>query len=200
MATLDPSSVTGNDAQLWGEVASLSSDDYYLSRYFFEYGIAGDGLDNQTEEQNCSDRFERCPREGDTVDEWVHNLKPGTDYEFRVFGEANDGETDYGDVVKFATDPGPQIDQFDVTSETSGGTIQVTVDWAVSHQADGELDKVRSALTYGGFSLVTEEEESVSGSSASGTHVLEADEDEVDTVNFDVWDVDGTHDGESKPL
>jgi len=200
MSTLAPSSVTGNDAKLFGEVTNLSSDDYYISRFYFEFGIAGNGLANQTREQTCSDRFSRCQREGETIDDWVHNLKPGTDYEVRVFAEANDGETDYGDVVTFTTEPGPAVDQFDVTTQTSGGTIEATVDWTVSHQANGTLDKARTALTYGGFSYVTKQEESVSGGSASGTHVLEANEDDVDAVRVDVWDSDSTNNYERESL
>ena len=200
MKTLDPTSITGNDAQLWGEVENLSSDDDYLSTHYFEYGIAGDRLDKETWERTCSDRFSRCPREGDVVDEWVHNLKPGTDYDVRVFGEANDGETDFGDVVTFTTAPGPEIDQFDVTTEESGDTLTVTVDWAVSHQGNGELDEVRSALLFGGFSLIEAEEEYVSGTSASGTHVLETDDDDADTIKFDGWDTDRTSNWETKEL
>ena len=197
MATLAPTSVTGNDAQFWGEVDNLTSDDYYLSEYYFQYGEAG--LINKTTTRNCSDRFSRCPREGDTVDEWVHNLKPDTEYEYRVFGEANDGENDYGSVVAFTTDPGPAIDQLDVTTTTSSGTIEVTVEWAVSHQASGEPDWVQTQLRSG--TLATEiEEEDVSGSTASGTHILTADEGDVDNVLFNVWDTDDTRNCEEEAL
>jgi|GEM_PF-3087283 len=102
METLPPDFAWDAGARLLGEIDQL--DQSWVDKWYFEYGVAGNGLPNETRSRNCTDRFGRCQREGETVDKYLVGLDSGTDYEVRVVGETADGRSDKGSVVTFTTD------------------------------------------------------------------------------------------------
>ena len=107
------------------------------------------------------------------------------DAEFVVSGDDDGGESD------------PVIDQFDVSTSTSGPWFNVDNDWAVSND-DGNLDTVVTELLNGG-TVVDSESSNVSGSSASGEHELRT-RDDADEVRMTVTDGDGNETSETQSV
>ncbi|MBX0286249.1 hypothetical protein [Haloarcula salinisoli] len=104
VTTLDPGWASESAAYLLGEITTL--DDGHVSRWYFEYGVAGEGLPNETLDRNCTDRFGRCQEEGETLDKYLYSLQAGTSYEVQIVAETGDGRLAKGGVVEFTTDGG----------------------------------------------------------------------------------------------
>jgi len=102
METLPPDFAWDGGARVLGEIAQL--DESWVDEWYFEYGVAGNGLPNESRTRNCTNRFGRCQEEGETVDKYIVGLDSGTDYEVRVVAETADGRSDKGSVVTFTTD------------------------------------------------------------------------------------------------
>ena len=104
VTTLDPGWASETAAYLLGEITAL--DESYVNHWYFEYGVAGEGLPHETLERNCTDRFGRCQREGEELDKYLYNLQAGTTYEVQIVAETGDGRLAKGGVVTFTTDGG----------------------------------------------------------------------------------------------
>ena len=135
VTTLDPGWVSETAAYLLGESTTL--DDGYVAHWYFEYGVAGDGLPNETLERNCTDRFGRCQREGETLDKYLYNLQAGTTYEVQIVAETGDGRIAKGGVVEFTTDGGESGDSTDgSTGDSTDGSTDDSTDPRCKNNAD----------------------------------------------------------------
>ena len=90
----------------------------------------------------------------------------------------------------------PVIDEFDVSTRTTGPWSRADVEWAVS-DPNGSLDTVTTELV-DGDDVLDSETSSVSGSSASGEHELRT-RDNPTTVRLTVTDADGGDETDEKP-
>lgn len=91
----------------------------------------------------------------------------------------------------------PVIEQFDVSTRSSGRWFRVDNDWAVSDD-DGALATVETELLDGG-SVVDTDSSDVSGSSAAGEHEVRTDG-EADEVRMIVSDEHGNETSDTEPL
>jgi hypothetical protein len=125
----------------------------------------------------------------------VSGLAAATDYEFRATVEASDGDTATGPLANFTTDrdggggdDSPAFDAWDWGSSCGYYSCDYGVEWTVSDQ-NGDLAAVESVLVDEDGSIITTDTTSISGSSASGTHVLESswyhDPDVIETTVTD---------------
>ena len=166
--TSDASGVGETTATVNGNLEELDGTD--AADVYFEWGESGN-LSNSTSTQSLSS--------ADSFDEELSNLSSGTEYEFRAVAEAN-GESDTGTTLSFTTDEeddgddpvdpsDPVIEEFDVTTRSSGPWARANVDWTVSDE-DGDLDTVTSELLDSNGNILDSETTNISGSSASGEH------------------------------
>jgi hypothetical protein len=79
----------------------------------------------------------------------------------------------------------PVIDEFAISSRTTGPWHRINITWAVSHQ-DGELDTVVSELLGNDGDVLDSETSNVSGSSATGEHELRTREHSATSVRLTV--------------
>ncbi|WP_390277896.1 fibronectin type III domain-containing protein [Halobellus rarus] len=176
VATLEPQDVTSETATLRGDLRKLGGADAVDVR--FEWRAADGGAWTEAGEQSL-----------DSPTEFAHTvsgLEGDTQYEFRAVADA-DGETVEGDVVEFgalavpAPDSAPTVEKLDVTDRSGSKWTRFDVDWTVSDD-EQDLNTVITTLEYEG-QPVAAESTSVSGSSASYTHILRVRGD-VDTVRL----------------
>ena len=105
------------------------------------------------------------------------------DAEFVVESDGDDGDDDDEEETT-----APTIEQFDVSTRSTGPWFRADNDWAVADD-DGNLDTVVTELLDGG-SVVDSASSSVSGDSAAGEHELRTRGD-ADEVRMTVSDTDG---------
>ncbi|MFP8888234.1 S8 family peptidase [Natrialbaceae archaeon A-CW2] len=108
--------------------------------------------------------------------------------------DGDDGDDDDGDDGDTG-DNAPVIDQFDVSTRSSGPWSRADVDWAVSDE-DGDLASVTTELL-DGSSVLDSDSSGVSGSSASGEHEVRT-RDNPDGVRLTVVDEAGNETSETQ--
>ena len=188
--TRDASEVGETSATLNGEVTELENADE--ADVGFEYGESGGDLDETVDAGTLDSVGE--------FDATIDDLDPDTDYEFRAVAET-DSDSDEGDMESFNTEEygdedienDPVIEQFDVSTRTSGPWWRADVDWEVSHEDDA-LDEVTSELLDEDGSVLDSETTQVSGGEASGEHNLRTRDEPPEKVRLIVTD---TNDGET---
>ncbi|TYL38283.1 serine protease [Natronococcus pandeyae] len=112
--------------------------------------------------------------------------------------ESNGDDDDDDDDDDDESDPesDPDIDEFTVSTRTSGRWNRADVDWAVS-DGDGALESVTSELLAADGVVLDSESSSVGGSSASGEHELRSD-DEPEEVRLTVVDESGNETSDTR--
>ncbi|TYL39993.1 serine protease [Natronococcus pandeyae] len=105
----------------------------------------------------------------------------------------DDGDDDDDDDSDPVSDP--DIDEFSVSTRTSGRWNRADVDWTVSDD-DGALESVTSELLAADGTVLDEDSSSVDGSSASGEHELRSEE-EPEEVRLTVVDEGGNETSET---
>jgi hypothetical protein len=176
VATLEPQDVTSESATLRGDLRDLGGSDSVDVRFEWRaadgdaWAVAGDqSLDSPTEFAHT-----------------VSGLEGDTQYEFRAVADV-DGETAEGEIVGFgalaapAPDSAPTVEKLDVTDESGSEWTRFHVDWTVTDD-EQDLDTVITTLEYEG-QPVAAESTTVTGSTASYTHVLRVRGD-VDSVRL----------------
>ena len=176
--------ITDTSSTLTGEVTDLGGADEVEAAFEWREDGASEWRTTSSKTLDTSGAF---------ADE-LHDLEPGTEYEFRAIAETDWG-SDAGDVVSFVTDEArdeaePTIERFDLTEWSNPAWSRVKVEWAVSHEGE-QLEHVETRLLRTG-SVLDSEESSVSGSTADGEHSLRTRErSDRYTVQLTVTDTEG---------
>lgn len=174
VVTLEPRDLTSTSATLRGDLRDLGGTDPVDVR--FEWRPAGGEAWTVAGERTL-----------DAVGEFIHSLSgldAGTSYEVRA-GAGSDGDADTGSIVGFGTlaapvaDSAPTIEAVDATDRSGSVWTRFDVDWRVSDD-ENDLDTVVTTLEFDGRTVAAEST-TVTGSTASYTHVLRVRGD-VDTV------------------
>lgn len=149
-------------ATLDGSVTDLGNAD--SADTHFEYREAGTSGWNTTDTQTLTATG--------SFSETVTGLASGTDYEFRAFVSASDGDTDTGNSLSFTSataEHDPVVDAFDVSEAGSPNPhAEISVDWAVS-DADGDLSSVTVSVDDSAGTTVKSNTTTVDGDTDSGT-------------------------------
>ncbi|WP_144920651.1 right-handed parallel beta-helix repeat-containing protein [Halorubrum salsamenti] len=180
VVSLEARDLTADGATLAGDLRDLGGDDEVRVRF----------------ELRAADTDAWTAVGGETLgspSEFTHivsGLNPGGAYEFRAVADG-DNATVSGEAVPFATredadgNDAPTVDRFEVTDRSGNKWTRFDVDWAVT-DGDGDLDAVVSTLKRNGRTVAAEST-TVSGDSASYTHVLRV-RGKVDAVHLCVND------------
>ena len=192
--TREATDVDDSSATLAGELVEFEGHD--AATVFFEWGEDGDTLSNTTDEQTLD-----APGNFDAE---LTGLEEDTEYAFRAVAEAGD-DSDTGAVSTFTTssddqddeiESDPVIDEFEVTTRSTGPWARADVEWEVS-DPDGALEEVTSELVDSAGAILDSETSNVGGSSAAGEHELRTRED-PDAVRLTVTDDGGNATSESQ--
>ncbi|WP_435099619.1 right-handed parallel beta-helix repeat-containing protein [Halorubrum sp. N11] len=180
VVSLEARDLTADAATLAGDLRDLGSSDEVRAR--FELRVAGTDAWTTVGGETLG-----SPSEFTHI---VSGLDADTAYEFRAVVDG-DNTTVSGEAASFSTlaqavgNDAPTISQFDVTDRSGKTWTRFDVDWAVT-DADGDLDAVVSTLERNGRTVAAEST-TVSGESASYTHVLRV-RGKVDSVHLCVND------------
>lgn len=162
VSTNSPTNLTDSGATLNGSLDDLGgagSADCY-----FEWRESGVSTWNTTSAQSRSSTG--------SFSEDITGLSSATEYEFRAFATASDGDTDTGSTKTFTTsssDHAPTIDYYSVTEAGSPNPhAEITAEWDVG-DADGDLAVVKIGIYDSDGNLLDVHQNSVSGSDATGT-------------------------------
>ncbi len=112
VVTRSATDVSDDDALLRGRVADFNRSDY--ADVWFEYDIDRSDLDKKTSVERIDED------EDEYFSHRVTNLKDDTNYYFRAVGKDDEGERDYGAIVRFRTDDSSSDeDHPDVTTQSA---------------------------------------------------------------------------------
>jgi hypothetical protein len=176
VATLESKDVTSEAATLRGDLRELGGADAVDVRFEWRAGDGNEWTVAGEHTLDASGEFSHT----------VSGLEAEAQYEYRAVAEA-DGTTVTGETVGFgalaapAPDSAPTVETFDVTDRSGSKWTRFDIDWKVSDD-EQDLDTVITTLEYEG-QPVAAESTSVTGSTASYTHVLRVRGD-VDSVRL----------------
>jgi len=112
IVTRSATDISDNDALLRGRVADFNRSDY--ADVWFEYDTDSRDLDKKTSTERIDED------EDEYFEHRVSNLKDDTNYYFHAVGEDDEGERDYGAIVRFTTDDSDtDEDHPDVTTQSA---------------------------------------------------------------------------------
>jgi len=100
IVTRSASDISDEDALLRGRVADFNRSDY--ADVWFEYDTDNRDLDEKTSVERIYED------ESEYFENRVSNLEDDTAYYFRAVGEDDEGQRDYGGIVRFTTDGGDE--------------------------------------------------------------------------------------------
>jgi len=176
VATIEPWDVTAETATLRGDLRNLGGSDVVSARFEWRAVQGTEWTVTGARTLDMSGEFSHT----------VSGLEADTQYEFRAVAEG-DGSPVTGKAVRFSTlaapapDSAPTVERLDITDRSSSRWTRFDVDWTVNDD-EQDLNTVITTLEYEG-QVVAAESTTVTGSTASYTHVLRVRGD-VDTVRL----------------
>jgi len=119
IATRSATDIDTDDALLRGEVLDFNNSDY--ADVWFEYDTDRSDLDRKTSTQRIDDN------DDEDFQRRVTGLKKDTSYYFRAVGEDDEGERDYGAILRFYTDDSTADEDPDIVTRSA---VNITDDSA----------------------------------------------------------------------